>query len=209
MHVLDVGANIGYFTLICAQAVGDEGHVWAFEPVRSYRESLDRHLATNRLADRVTVVPVGLSDAPGDQSIACDLVSAALHYVPSDLGGVPHFESIELQRLDDIAARLPIGRVDFIKVDIDGHEPAFLRGARETINRWHPLMVMEFAQSSLHIAGSDVRALAGELRALGYLLCHEATGRPYDSELDFLKECGNFDRSANVFLLPANSVDNG
>lgn len=200
MHVLDIGANIGYYTLMLANCVGSDGFVWAFEPVTSYREQLVWHLEQNRLSHRVRVVPFGLSDTSTRCIISVGDTSATLHWTSDEppLGK----ELITLNPLDDIANDLGIRHVDFIKLDIDGHEPKFLRGASELLLKYHPLVALEFAQHCLHIAGSDVREQARLLRELGYVICNEKTRKPFLSEMGFLMECGNFDHSGNALAVP-------
>ena len=195
MQVLSVGANFGYYVLLMARSVGDAGHVWAFEPTEKYREQLNWHLETNGLADRVTVVPYGLSDKETDASIGISPQSASMHFSPHEreIGR----EQIHLRRLDDVAAELGITRVDFLNIDIDGHEPAFFRGARETLKRDLPPIAMEFAQLFLHFAGSDVRELASLLHEIGYEIRSERTREPFPDETSFLCECGNFLPAAN------------
>ena len=199
MHVLDVGANIGYYTLLLARAVGPRGRVWAVEPTSAFRKDLAWHVERNGFADRVVIVPIGLSDQTGQRTIAIDDVSATLHW-PAE-AEPPRTEKIGLRPLDELGAELGIERLDFVKVDVDGHEPHFLRGAERMLRRCHPPMVMELAQHCLHVAGSDVREVARLLSMIGYLICDETTRQPFPSEMAFLKECGNFDRSANVLLL--------
>jgi FkbM family methyltransferase len=199
MQTLSVGANFGYYALLMARQVGPAGHVWAFEPTACYRAMLDAHLAMNGLADRVTVVPFGLSDAAARATIDISPQSASMHYGPQEtrLGQ----EEIELRRLDDVAAELGIQRVDFVSIDIDGHEPAFLRGADKTLRRDLPPIAMEFAQECLHYAGSDVREVASLLVDIGYQICSETTREPFPSEHAFLKECGNFSHYANALAV--------
>lgn len=204
MHVLDVGANFGYFTLLLAKAVGRSGRVWAFEPVAEYRERLVAHLRSNGLEDRVTVLPYGLSERTATVPIAVGTASATMHWT----GGDPpnRNETIELRALDDVAGELGLQRLDFVKLDLDGHEPQFLRGARRTLARYRPSLSVEFAQHCLHAAGDDVRGQARLLERAGYVLCDERTGLPYPSEMEFLVACGNFDRSANVQAMPVESL---
>jgi len=201
MQVLDIGANIGYYTLLLAHAVGPEGRVWAFEPVTAYREQLEWHLNRNGLAHRVRVVPYGLSDTSVTCPIAIGDTSATLHWC----GERPatRTEQITLHRLDDVAGNLGISRVDFIKLDVDGHEPKFLHGASKLLKEFHPPITLEFAQHCLHMAGSDVREQARLLSDLGYVICSEKTGQPYVSEIQFLMECGNFDHSGNALAISA------
>jgi FkbM family methyltransferase len=198
MQALSVGANFGYYALLMARQVGDTGHVWAFEPTQHYREMLLHHIDINGLAARVTVVPYGLSDTDTTATIGISPHSASMHFPPQDVR-VP--EEIVLKRLDDVAEALGIGRIDFVSIDIDGHEPAFLRGGKRVLARDVPAIAMEFAQQCLHFAGSDVREVAALLHELGYQICSEATRQPYPNELAFLKECGNFAHYANALAV--------
>ncbi len=206
MHVVDVGANFGYFALICAQCVGANGLVWAFEPARTFREQLDWHVRENRLTQQVRILPFGLSELSASHEIALDQSTATLH-VPS--GEPMDSEQISLRTFDDVVHELSIERIDFVKVDIDGHEPFFLRGAENTLRRFRPPMVIEFAQSSLYLSNWDVRRLAERLRSLGYVLCNERTRRPFATEFQFLMECENFDHSANVLAVCAENCPDG
>jgi FkbM family methyltransferase len=198
MHVLDVGANIGYYTLIFARLVGPTGRVWAFEPTAKFREQLKWHIERNGILSRVNVIPFGLSDKSMTSTISMDDTSATLHWT-SDVS--PQQELATLHPLDDVASDLGIKRIDFIKVDIDGHEPSFLRGASKLLRQFHPLITLEFAQHCLHVAGSDVREQARLLRELDYIICCEKTRKPFESEMQFLMECGNFDHSCNVLAI--------
>ncbi|MBI5725472.1 MAG: FkbM family methyltransferase [Planctomycetes bacterium] len=198
MRVLDVGANIGYFTTIIAGLVGPQGRVWAFEPVETYRQRLIWHLDANGLAGRAEVFDYGLSDRQRSLEIVMEESTASLH--PTTAGG--DRQTVQLRRLDDIAGELRIDRIDLIKIDIDGHEPFFLAGAQQTIRKHRPVMVMEFNQASLDAASSDVRRLYEQLTDLGYQLYSEKTGQPFQSRLEFLRECGNFRRSANAWAYP-------
>lgn len=201
MYVLDIGANIGYYTLLLARAVGPQGRVWAFEPTAALQQDLKWHVVANGFADRVVIVPVGLSDHEGRADIAIDNISATLHWAED--GPPNRVETIDLRRLDAVAADLGIEKLDFVKIDIDGHEFHLLKGAEQILREHRPTMVMEMAQSSLHVAATDVRELARLIHAMGYSICDERTRRPFPSEMAFLRECGNFDRSANVLLVPA------
>lgn len=204
MRVLDVGANIGYFTLLFARLVGPTGHVWAVEPARAYRERLLGHLEANRLSDRVTVLDFGLSDHDGEATISVGESSATLHPVAD----VPArgSETIRLRTLDAVVREAHLGRLDLIKIDVDGHEPAVLRGAVEYIGRHHPPILIEFCQESLDVACSDARTLREQLLDLGYVLHSEQSKAPFADRRQFLKECANFSHSANVWALPPGAV---
>lgn len=199
MHVLDIGANIGYYTLILARAVGPTGIVWAFEPVTKYRDYLKWHVRENGFSSRVRIIPYGLSDKLTNCSISIEDTSATLHWSGDMLA--PENERITLNSLDAIADELDIRRIDFIKIDVDGHEPQVLLGASKLLQQYLPPISLEFAQHCLHIAGSDVRIQARILQELGYVICSEKTRKPYKSEMQFLMECGNFDHSCNALAI--------
>jgi FkbM family methyltransferase len=204
MRVLAVGANLGYFTLLMAQKVSPTGHVWAFEPTKKFRDQLAWHVQVNGFANLVTIVPFGLSDRADKVEIELMEQSASLHF-PPDLPRIG-VETINLKPLDLVAAELGIERVDFIQMDIDGHEAAFLRGARGLLSAQLPPIVMEFAQSCLYFAGSDVREVRALLNELGYEIWSEKTRRLYETEYEFLLECGNFNQYKNAIAVKHGSV---
>jgi len=200
MHVLDVGANIGYYTLILARCVGADGLVWAFEPVKWYREQLIWHIEHNGFSQRVRVVPYGLSDTSTTSIISVGDSSATLHWASDE--PPQRNELITLNRLDDVASDLGIERVDFIKLDIDGHESRFLRGGSRLLLQYHPPIVLEFAQHCLHAAGNDVREQSRLVRELRYVICNEKTCKPFRSDMEFWMKCGNFVHSCNALVVP-------
>jgi FkbM family methyltransferase len=201
MHLMDIGANLGYFTLLSAQQIGPAGKVWAFEPVNCYREQLQWHIATNHFEDRVKILPYGLADTRAKMSMAVDNISATLHWTLA-LTSPTVFEEIDLYSLDDVVLKLEIERLDFIKLDIDGHEPFFFRGASRFFKKCKPIMVLEFAQIVLDPAGEDVRTLKATVEDLGYILYSETTEKPFKNRREFLLECGNFTHSANAWAIP-------
>jgi FkbM family methyltransferase len=200
MRVLDVGANFGYFTTLLAHDVGREGHVWAVEPTSYFRSRIAWHLQANGLTDRVTMVPYGLSDRTSEVEISIGNSSATLHPVSkSDISGS---ETIVLKRLDDVSSQLGMDHLDFVKVDIDGHEGMFLDGASDLLRRSLPIVVIEFSESNLQVAGSSIHQLRSQLEELGYSLFSEKTRKPFRSDEEFVAECGSLRFSANVWAIP-------
>lgn len=204
MRVLDAGAGGGWFTALLAKAVGPTGHVFACEPVPAHRLDLDANLRANGLTDRVTVLPFGLSDARCRLPIELADSTATLH---GDGAVIPLArELVELRTLDEIAAELSLDQLDLVKVALEGHEPAFLRGAAGTLARCRPLLSLALCQRSLHAAGSDVRHLLALLHALDYEACREDDDLPFASDLDLLRHGGSFERSARVLARPVESL---
>lgn len=140
---VDVGANIGLFALKAARLAGPQGRVVAAEPGRDAREQLEANVALNRFTN-VTVIESALSDAEGQ---------ATLHHV--DKGNDPQAfslladgteksgETVSLITLDKLVSNLGLARVDCIKIDVEGFEAHVLRGAGDTLARWHPTVIFE------------------------------------------------------------------
>jgi FkbM family methyltransferase len=194
MKILDVGANFGYFTTLFADLVGPSGHIWALEPTRKYVQRLRWHLEANGFRDRATVLNFGLSDR--DQQLSIDIVdcSASLHMWQA--GDVSGQETISLRRLDYVAAELNLPGVDFIKIDIDGHEPFFIKGGQAYLRRHQPAMLMEFAWQHLEAAGTDIWGLKSQLEELGYDLYSETTLRRITTNEQFAAEVGDHKQSS-------------
>lgn len=138
---VDVGSNVGIFTVVAAAKVGPFGRVWAIEANPHVLEHLERSLAMNRLYDRVRVVRC----AAGAQAGSGELI-----FSPLDLGAAcfsndpsPMFDAtadmlrqrqtapIEIRRLDDIVPNDV--EIKLVKIDVAGHEHAVLAGAERLI----------------------------------------------------------------------------
>lgn len=148
-QVWDVGANIGIYAVLLADAAGD-GHVDAFEPVPETHERLSGNVARNGLTN-VTLHRVALSDKPGTVSMA---VHADAHGCDTIGEAEPGALALEVDTMtgDDFLAASSHGEPDVVKVDIEGHEPEFLAGAWGMFERRRPLLIMEVNPSAWHTA---------------------------------------------------------
>jgi len=127
----DVGANLGHYAAILAQAVGADGRVYAFEPEPRVRERLAENLSLNHL-ENVTIVPVGLSDHAGTATfyVADDRVAGTHSLVAQDPDGA--LTTIELVTGDEfVRAGNPCPNV--VKIDIEGAELSAIHGMAETL----------------------------------------------------------------------------
>lgn len=154
--VLDVGANVGYYTLLASVLVGDAGRVHAFEPEPRNAGFLRDHVRINRRGN-VTVQQAAVSDRAGTARFDFGSGSGTGHL--ADAGAI----EVRTLRLDDHCAEHGLAP-SAIKIDVEGAEMSVLQGARETLARHRPLLFL-----STH--GADVhRACLAFLRELGYEL---------------------------------------
>lgn len=148
---LDVGANTGLYTLAAA-AVGPVTRVVAFEPLDSIRQLLQRNLALNPdLTSRITVEPVGLSNANGSFSFYETIndygfisTSSSLEQRHAAQIGDSYVErEIKTRTLDDFGDTLGNTPISFMKVDVEGHEHAVITGGRRFIKKHRPIFSLE------------------------------------------------------------------
>jgi FkbM family methyltransferase len=129
--VVDVGANIGYFTLLAARLVGQSGRVFAFEPSQDNMVELENNLAINNFCN-VTTSLSALSDYNGRSKFFMSTSESARHSLiqthEHDAEAV-----VNVQKLDDVIDYKHIP-VHFLKTDTEGNELAVLKGAEQTIN---------------------------------------------------------------------------
>ena len=165
MVAVDVGANLGCYTLALARRVGVDGRVYALEPDARCFELLSRAVGGGRC---IQVEPRQL--AAGEYS-----GWATLYVADGDQGDhrvVPAAEerrtvTVRAVSLDDLLADVP--RVDFVKLSAQGAEVSVLRGLRATLSR-HPKMCVlcTVSPALLERAGAGADALFGPLQAAGF-----------------------------------------
>jgi FkbM family methyltransferase len=144
---IDVGAHLGWYTLLAHQLLGEDCTVYAFEPNTRVRELLDRTLHINGLAKRTQLYPYALADADGmakfemprswsaNARIVSDSSMAEARLRPrGDAQRRAHhsdYTSVPMRMLDSVL--VVESRIDFIKVDAEGAESRVLRGAERVL----------------------------------------------------------------------------
>ncbi len=166
---VDVGANIGWFTLVASVAVGDTGRIHAFEPRRAETVvHLVDTVTLNGLDDRVATHPYGLSDSEARgiliwTSDTDNPGSAALSF--GDIPANMEQQAVALRPLD----ALRLERVAALKMDVEGAELRVLRGARATLERCRPYILSELSPEMLwRVSDAPVEAYFALLDELGY-----------------------------------------
>jgi FkbM family methyltransferase len=192
--VIDVGANFGYFSLMCAKLVGERGKVFSSEPTAHFRDKFLKNLGENNLKN-IELLPFGFSDKDCDLDIQIDASTASMHMPEND----PYIkrESIKLTTLDQFVINRDLKQLDFIKVDIDGHEPLFLKGAEQTIQQFKPDILIEINPLNYYLAGVAIWDFYDQIKDYGYNIYHEKNIEEITNKIDFLKRCGNFGWQSN------------
>ena len=174
-HLLDLGANLGFFSLLAATRCPC-GRVFSLEPDPNNFRLLAASIALNGLGDRITAWPFAASDAAGvavlsdlgnPRNLGARFISRSRAALQVHVHGPqPHFCEVRTVRLDELLAA---ETVDVIKIDIEGHEPLALRGAEGLLRRCRPVILMEFSPGNIiNIAQTRPEDLLAFLRGLGY-----------------------------------------
>ena len=163
---VDVGAYIGYYTVIASKLVGQSGRVIAFEPDPRNFALLKRNVETNGCTN-VILEQLALSDRPGSIKLFLHDVSKGSHSIVEFAGAAGTVE-VEAVPLDDYLAEWE-RQIDVVKIDTEGAEAIILDGMRGTFKRYrNARLLMEFYPYKLRRSGREAESLLEELRSLGF-----------------------------------------
>jgi len=166
--VLDVGANIGYYTLIAAPRCHS---VYAFEPVSSIYERLILNRRLNNF-DNVYCVNSACSDVDGERIYvyAADETNTGSSSIikPPNFSGI--VEEVECITLDKFVERENVPYVSVVKIDVEGMEAKVLRGMKEILTNDSPIIVVEIgSEERFKLVGESKNELHKYLQDLGYV----------------------------------------
>jgi FkbM family methyltransferase len=153
--VFDIGAHIGYTSLIFRRLIRETGIIHAFEILPSVaREYFEKTMSANRF-DNVTIHPVGVGNSNED---ACLMIGETM--MTSIASRRPMVgqkcEVCTIVKLDEYSAKGSLPGPALIKIDIEGAEVACLKGAYRILNEYHPTLIIEFHDKELLIAGYEL-----------------------------------------------------
>lgn len=175
MTVYDVGANIGYVSLLLAHHVRPEGRVFAFEALPANAERIRRNVALNGLESRITLVAQAVADKSGELTFFVHQ-SVGMGKVAGSAGRHEEQYQAEIRvaalSLDEFVYGLGNPAPDVVKMDIEGGEVLALPGMKRILAEHHPLLLLE-----LHGPESE-KAAWEALTAAGYTLHAMEPGYP-------------------------------
>lgn len=196
----DVGANFGYYSLLVSHFSGREAEVYAFEPFAPNYRLLNRNKSLNGL-DRLRTFKLALSGEDGEVEFLLpkgDNLGHGRILADASLATPERVvERVESTTLDSFVRKNGVERIDFVKVDIEGAEMLFLAGARETLRRLRPVLMIECNLEGLAEFGTTGDAMLAAIHELGYDTFRlERTGlRPLD-------DAAAIDTYCNLMCLP-------
>lgn len=144
MVCLDVGANIGYYSTLFSNLIGNEGKIISIEPSPINFQYLKQNLELQNLKNFIL-----LNIACGDSNKQVDFhlnQSGNKSKIVSDENS-DNIISIEVKTLDELSKDLKLEQIDFLKIDVEGYEWEFINGSKKTIEKFKPTIQIEFHRS--------------------------------------------------------------
>jgi len=165
MTTLDIGAHVGYYTLLMAKRVGEEGRVIAFEPNADVRKYIEQSVQRNGYSS-VTLCPYALFHKGGFGALegSDNLQSRLSQQLDASEGSFP------VVVFDDVKESLGIDKVDFLKMDVEGAELDILFGMRATLEQFHPRMIVEVHVRGLTLFRHSELEIREYIRSFGYTI---------------------------------------
>lgn len=179
-RVIDIGANIGFYTALLGTLVGPRGRVIACEPLDAVADALERTIAENGFADRVTLHRVALDAHAGSvllRHAPVTINQGAAYLAPAAVLPPGHVDAaVAARTLDDVAGDAPCA---FIKLDAEGAEPRIIAGGSATFARSRPVMLAELNPLLLQrVGGRGANDVLAQMAARGYVARRLRDGRP-------------------------------
>lgn len=171
MNCLDIGANLGYYSMRMASAVGPNGRVFSFEPDAFAFALLKKNSEENRFQDVISLFQIACGSEDGNAFLVRDAN-------PANYGGMHVADGIDAPRE---CVRIPVGRIDtviragtridFAKIDVEGYEPEVLKGMQRIIAENAPVLLCEYNRAALEAHGPETpNRLLEIFEDLGYSL---------------------------------------
>lgn len=152
MHVVDVGANLGYYLLLILRSIGPSGSVCLIEPSPENLPHFHKQIAANGFHN-VVLHPVAVGEAEGTVGLRSGINSG----VTAENAGA---YQVPIKPLDAVTP----DRVDALKIDVEGFELDVLRGAAHVLQRDQPILFLEVHPHILPRFGTNLNELLAEVK---------------------------------------------
>ncbi len=169
---IDIGANIGYFSLLAAKAA-PKSKIVAFEPVSYFFDALENNIALNHFKN-IQSVKSAVGEKEEDRLIylsAGNNAGMSSFHPPENYSGSN--ETVKVVTLDSWFAGSGLAKIDIIKIDVEGSELAVLKGMKEIITRFKPHILLELNPETLayfKLTTGDVLSFVSQFSYKPYLI---------------------------------------
>lgn len=168
MNVADIGAHIGYYTLLAAKLVGEEGKAYAFEPFPENFALLAKNVEINGFRN-VRLVQRAIVGSSGERDLFLSQGASGSHSIFPGKSRSSRTVSVPVTTLDEFLAQEGWPRIDLIKMDIEGAELAALSGMSHLLRRSSRMIIItEFSPIHLGQAGASPLQFLSTIQELGF-----------------------------------------
>jgi FkbM family methyltransferase len=173
-QVMDIGAHVGYFSLLAARSAGQESRVYSVEPNPAAREQLEHNIMLNEFSN-LEVLPFAISDSKASIEM---YIRTFLEPGASSRYWTPGYDrqiTVSTTTLDELCDRLELHTMHLIKIDIEGGELALVEGSLKGLGAGrYPVLMIELHPAIL--SETENRTLLNLLRDCRYTI-YSLTGR--------------------------------
>lgn len=167
---LDIGSNIGLQSLRMSKSVGENGKVFAFEPLTHLQEKFSRNIRLNK-ADNVKLFPYALSniESEADFHINKGNWNQGTFNISNSQEGT-EIQHVVIKVADEIPSIKALNSLDLVKIDVEGFEYQVLLGLEKTISKHKPRIIFEYDSNYWQANGQSLNECCGFLSGMGYTL---------------------------------------
>lgn len=203
--ILDVGANMGVWSMIPASTYGDKIRIFAFEPVPSIFETLTRNIDHNQLNASYSCHNVGIADTAGELLFDIDTENSGMGHLSTTENPEGRQIRVKTIRLADFRQEHGISKVNLVKVDVEGAEMLVLKSDEALFQSPDaPMITIEIIDEFLKRFGTSADAVKQQLQSWGYTLKYLSSGT---NQLKDLPEQCDAINVHNVLAYKANHLD--
>ena len=166
---IDIGANIGLFSLLASKLVGEEGKVICFEPSLDVFSRLEENILSNNFTN-IDCRNIGLSDKEGELTFYTSKNGhdAWNSFAPSQDDKLEKEIKVEVSTLDSELSDINKALIKLVKIDVEGWEKFVLNGGRDFFVNFNPIVMVEFTEENTFNAGYSVYEIYDLMQSWGY-----------------------------------------
>ena len=166
---LDIGANIGLFSILASELVGKTGKVISFEPTPTTYKRLTENIRINK-RENIDARQLAISDSSGDIDFhISDNGNDAFNSPAQDKNGrLTSRITVPASTLDIELSKIDKSKITFVKIDVEGWEKYVLRGANQFLTNFSPIVMVEFTDENVANAGYDIKEIHQQMIEYGF-----------------------------------------